>query len=287
MRILILGCGYVGNALGLRLVELGHQVWGARRDPGKIASPLVPVALDVAVQDSLDGLPDRFDLIFYTLAPNGPEEAAYRLAYADGPRNLLAWLERHASPPRRILMTCSTRVYGECEGAWVDEQTEPEPEDVQGALLLEGEQILAASRVPSIVIRLGGIYGPGRSGLMRRVREGRVRGSSMPHYSNRIHRDDAVESLLHLMNRPQGVAHELFLGVDREPADRNLVLDWMAERLKAPPVERDVVQTIRGKRCSNKALLESGYRMCFPTFREGYGAMMLGIASNTTEPKGC
>ncbi len=275
MRVLVAGCGYVGTALGLALAADGHTVFGLRRRAAALPAPLVPVSADLTDAASLAGLPADLDAVVYAAAAGGRSEAAYRVAYVDGLGNLLEALAAAARPPRRVLFTSSTSVYGQEDGSWVDEGSPTEPRGFTGRLVLEGEGCVAAGPIPGVVLRLGGIYGPGRTRLLESVRRGEARAT--PGWTNRIHRDDAAGALRHLL----GVADPapLYVGVDCEPAERPAVLAWLAERLGVAAPPREPASAGGGgrggsKRCRNARLLASGYAFRYPTFREGYAALL-------------
>jgi nucleoside-diphosphate-sugar epimerase len=278
-RILIAGCGYVGTALAARLADDGHAVWGLRRRPQALPPGVAALAADLTDAATLAALPPRLDVVVYTASAEGGGEAAYRAAYVEGLRNLLAALARSGRGPRRILFASSTAVYAQCHGEWVDETSPTRPAHYTGRTLLEGEALLAESRYPSTVVRLGGIYGPGRTRLLDEVRAGTARHPAGGyHYTNRIHRDDCAGVLRHLAALDR--CAELYLGVDSEPADRASVLRWLAERLGAPPPREAVAagapspRARSNKRCRNARLLASGYGFLYPTFREGYGTLI-------------
>jgi nucleoside-diphosphate-sugar epimerase len=284
-RVLIAGCGYVGSALAGRLVGEGHMVWGLRRSPGALPAGVQPLAADLADPSTLEGLPPSLDYVVYAAAPGGAVDARYRAIYVDGLRNLLAALETQGQRPRRVLLTSTTGVYGQQAGAWVDEESPTEPGDFRGERPLDGERLLLAGPLPATVLRLGGIYGPGRTRLIEQVRSGQA--ACVPGlWSNRIHRDDCAGALRHLMLLED--AGSLYLGVDREPVELCDVQRWLAARLGvvSPGVveDADVAATTPGrrrdsnKRCSSERLAASGYRFLFPTFREGYAALLAEAA---------
>jgi len=274
-RILIAGCGQIGTALGLRLGAEGHAVWGLRRRAEPLPEPLVTVRADLTHLDELGALPADLDFVFYTAAAEGAGEEAYVDAYILGIRNLLQALEEAGQAPRRVLYTSSTAVFGQHGGEWVDEETPPEPEGTRAEHLLAGEGHLAGGPFPSVAVRMGGIYGPGRTLLLDRVR----RGIEAPHtggpiFTNRVRAEDCVGILVHLMEHPK--PEGLYLGVDREPAERNELLKFLAEGLGVAlppsqhPSEAPAGRGRGNKRCSNKRLLDSGYAFRYPTYREGY-----------------
>lgn len=279
-RCLIAGCGYVGAALGELLCSQGHTVFGLRRRALRLPPGVEPLDADLAVPASLARLPGALDFVFYLASPGGAEDALYRCAYVDGQRNLCEALARQGQRPRRLLFASSTAVYGQQGGEWIDETSRTEPADYRGQRLLEAEQLLARAPFPGVAVRFGGIYGPRRSSLVAEVRGGRaVIRPGPPHYTNRIHRDDCAGALLHLMQieAPEPV----YLGVDCEPADEAAVLRWLAGALGAAEPRMAAAGGKHGrerrggsKRCRNDRLLASGYRFRYPTFREGFRAIL-------------
>lgn len=277
-RVLVAGCGYVGTALGLELAARGDVVWGLRRDPSRLPPAIRPVAADLLDSDALARvLPDAPDVVVYAASAGGFSDHAYRSAYVDGVRSLLRALVRSGAEPSRLLFTSSTGVYGRTDGAWVNEETPPEPAAFNGSRVLEGEDLILDGPFPSVVLRFGGIYGPGRTSLLDRVRQGGLTCPEDPVWSNRIHRDDCAGALLHLMDCPDPAS--LYIGVDREPAELCEVMRWLARSVGAPePVREGGGGAGRGsnKRCSSDRLVESGYRFRFPDFRSGFQAILDG-----------
>ncbi len=282
-KILIAGCGYVGCVLGARLAAEGHRVWGMRRRPFPRIMGLTPIAADLAIPSSLQGLPSDLDVVFYMASPSGADDAFYRSAYVDGLRILLEALEKQGQRPSRVLFVSSTAVYAQQGGQWVDETSPTEPEHFSGRRLLEGEHLLFEGPSPGVVVRFGGIYGPRRTPMIDRVRSGRAEyAPGRPRYTNRIHRDDCAGALRHLMNLPE--PDRVYLGVDSEPAQELAVLRWISGALGAQPPRKARAENIasqpgRGnKRCRNDRLLESGYEFRYPTYREGYNSLIAGIS---------
>jgi nucleoside-diphosphate-sugar epimerase len=273
MRILIAGCGYVGTALGLRLADAGHTVFGLRRDPGGMPAAITPVAADLVTGDGLDRLPPDLDACVTTIAADGRASDAYHDAYVSALRNLISQVEDEIT---RWLFTSSTAVYRQSDGEWITEETSTSTSTFAGRALLEGEAIVLRARPVGVVLRLGGIYGPGRTRLVDQVRAGEAVIPPRPVYTNRIHRDDAAGALHHLLTLPD--PDPIYLGVDHDPAERAVVLRWLAARLGAapPPVAGpEHPPTTRGnKRARNDRLVASGYTFRYPTFREGYAAML-------------
>lgn len=279
-RVLIAGCGYVGEALGKLLLADDHEVWGLRRNPRSLPAGIESIAADLAQPEGLTDLPGGIDFVFYLVSPSGSEDALYRHAYVDGLRGLIGALHRDGQRPR-LLFSSSTAVYRQHDGEWVDESSEAAPDHWSGKRLLEGEQIALQALPSAAVVRFGGIYGPRRTQLIDRVRSGRaVFRAAPPQYTNRIHRDDCAGALRHLMELEN--RDSIYLAVDNEPAEERAVLLWLAGVMGSPePREAgkpEVSKRPRGnKRCRNARLVQSGYTFRYPTFREGYSAVLEGM----------
>ncbi len=273
-RVLIAGCGYVGSALAARLAADGFEVWGMRRSPDGLPAGVRPLAADLRDPATLAGLPAGLATVFYTAAADGGAEDEYRAAYVDGPRNLLAALAAQGQRPRRVIFTSSTSVYSQSGGEWVDEDSRAEPAGFRGRMMLEGESIVLGGPFPGVVLRLGGIYGPGRTSYIDRVRSGAAECPAITTYTNRIHRDDCAGALRHLMHLPS--PHPVYLGVDRAPADSCDVLHWLAAALGKPAPLRaeEAVRPRSNKRCRSDRLASSGYTFLYPTYREGFAALL-------------
>ncbi len=280
MNVLIAGCGYVGSRLGLLLRRDGHRVWGLRRDPSGLPSDIEPVAADLLAENLASRLPPA-DRIVYAASADGRDPDAYRRVYVDGVRNLVEALQAPGRPPvERFVFVSSTAVYADTGGDWVDEPSPTEPENFRGTTVLEGERLVLDAPFSSTVLRLGGIYGPGRTRLLEMVREGRARcPANGPIWSNRIHRDDAARALHHLLELPD--PGPVYLGVDEEPTPICQVYRELARMLGAPEPEVDPELSRRrsNKRCSSRLLRASGFTFRYPTFRDGYQAMIDSAAA--------
>lgn len=276
--VLIAGSGYVGSALADALAARGRTVYALRRSDVPARPGVTPIRADVTDRASLATLPADIGVLVYAVAADSSSEAAYRSAYVDGLKCAVDAARERCPSLRRVLFASSTSVYGQADGSWIDETSETNPSRFSGRILLEAEGWLAESGQPATVLRFGGIYGPGRTRLVESVRAGRARcRPGPPHFTNRIHRDDASGALLHLLDSPQ--PESLYLGVDELPADECDVLCWMAERVGvAKPREATADESAASprragsKRCRNTRLLASGYQFKYRDYREGYGS---------------
>ncbi|TFD88790.1 SDR family NAD(P)-dependent oxidoreductase [Cryobacterium lactosi] len=275
MTVLIAGCGDLGTEVGLRLSALGQQVVGLRRNAGVLPAALNGQSVDLS-RERPDVPPDT-DVVIVTVAAGNPDPAIYRAAYVTGLANLLDALDAARVTPRRFLMVSSTAVYDVDDGSTVDEDTPAHPGPGTDSILAEAEQLLR-SRIPSaVVLRLGGIYGPGRERLIDQVRSGRASVAERGRLSNRIHRDDAAAMIVHLVCRAKG-PDRLYLGVDSTPVPVVEVLTFLAGELGLPVPEIIETGSKRGgdKRVSNRRILETGFSFAYPSYREGYRAVLAG-----------
>lgn len=284
--VLVAGCGTVGTRVGLAWAAAGARVVGARRRAERIPAPLEAVGADFADPDSLGPLRGRrFDLVYYIATPDRYDDGGYKRAYVDGLGNVLDAVLPDPSgsapdAPPRVVFVSSTSVYGQSRGEWVDEESPTHPQSFSGRRTLEAEGVLARrAGIEPVAVRFGGIYGPGRERLVRTIAEGRPCHDDPPRWTNRIHEDDVVGVLMHVGGMATPAPR--YLGVDREPATDCRVADFIAARLGLPrPLRQQSGDAgevgVRGanKRCRSDRLVESGYRFRFPTFREGYGALL-------------
>jgi nucleoside-diphosphate-sugar epimerase len=272
--VLIAGCGYTGRALGQRLIRTGHRVWGLSRQPHDFPPGLQALAADLGERSSLASLPRQFDFVVYCASADTGSDDAYRRAYVEGAGNLLRHLD--ASRLRRFFFVSSTAVYAQDDGSWVDEASPTTPSHFSGQRTLEAEQVVLGSGLPATVLRCSGIYGPGRERMVVAVRRGEPMTVS-ERYTNRIQRDDIAGFVSHAIEH--GTSEPIVLVSDDEPTTQRQIVLHIAARLRlpAPPLTiENAASGARGgnKRCSNAKLRATGYTLQYPTFREGYDALV-------------
>jgi nucleoside-diphosphate-sugar epimerase len=272
-RVLLAGCGDLGLRVARRLLARGAEVFALRRSPaGEGEGGLRWLRGDLTRPETLGGLPEGITHVVYSPTPGAREEMAYRAVFVEGLKHLLAALAD--APLRRVLFVSSSAVYGEHGDAWVDEDTPPDPPGFNGRVLLEAERWLAAQPWSSVNLRLAGIYGPGRLQLVERLRAGaaRVR-RDPPHWSNRIHADDAAAAIVHLLGLPS--PERVYVGVDDTPLPLHVLYEFLAELVGAPrPEEGAAPPGVGSKRLSNARLRASGFVPRWPDAREGYRSLL-------------
>jgi nucleoside-diphosphate-sugar epimerase len=279
-KILIAGCGDVGNALATRLLADGCEVWGVRRRVEALARGVQPWRIDLTDRESFSAPPAAFDYLFYTASADRRDEDHYRSVYVDGLHDLLSALRDADCPLRRVFFTSSTAVYGQSKGEWVDESSATEPSGFNGRVLLEAEAIVREAPETGINVRLSGIYGPGRTRLARKVRDAEATATAS--WTNRIHVDDCAGALHHLMRL--GNPEDLYLGSDDEPVTTAEVVAWLSTELGVPapaPAPTENQPERLNKRCRNARLREAGYQFQYPSFREGYRPIVRELLSRS------
>ena len=277
MRVLIVGCGYVGLPLGGMLAKRGHEVHGLRRtDNVREAmneAGIQPHIIDITKRGQLDALPGPFDWIVSTVSSGRGSVQEFRKVFVDGTRNLLEWLA--GSPPHKFLFTSSTSVYGQTDGSWVDEDSPAEPTSETGQILLEAESLVRSEG--GIVLRLSGIYGPERGHLYRQYLKGEATMIGDPgRWLNMIHRDDVAGGILAAM---ENAAPGSVLNItDNEPVTQLDFCRWLADHLGRPMPPKATASGKRGstnKRVANRrAMEELSWSPQHPSWREGYTALM-------------
>ena len=276
--LLVIGCGDLGAAVAGYFVRRNWRVYGVRRSTAEIPG-VTMIAADVTQPDSLHALRTiEAEYVLIALTPGEFSDQRYRAVYVDGARNILRTLDK--ARIKRVFWVSSTSVYHQNGGEWVDENSPAQPSAFSGERLLEAEQIIAASGLPHTSIRFGGIYGPGRARLLRQLRGGQRSAAQPPHYSNRIHRDDAVAILQFLIESAAcGVElHSLYLGVDTEPALMSDIECWFSDYLSLnyAALTPDAPRARGGsRRCSSERLQALGYRFRYPTFRQGLPTLLM------------
>jgi nucleoside-diphosphate-sugar epimerase len=277
MHVLVAGCGWLGEALARALVARGDRVTGIRRDPARAAAlaeaGIEPLALDLAAPGAAARLP-RADAYVACQSAAGDSEAAYRAAYLDASAPLL---DAAAAARAPLVYTGSTGVFGQRDGSDVDEGTAPAPATPTGAVLVEAERrvLAAAARgARASVLRLSGLYGPGRSGITGRVRSGLLAlGPGDDAWMNFCHRDDAVAFVLAALER--AAAGAILHGSDARPARRREVVTWIAARLGIDPPRTERVAPGPNRRVRSERTREQlGVSLRYPSLEDGLAALV-------------
>lgn len=251
---------------------------GVRRRSGRLPTALRGASLDVTAGELP---PLRCDLLMVALTPDAPDAAGYRRTYLEGTARVLRAVERSGHRPRRAVLVSSSSVFGDVTGE-VDETTAPRPDRSQARILLETEQVFRTALPHGTVARLSGIYGPGRTRLIESVRAGTV--TDAGRWTNRIHRDDAAAAIAGLLTTTPE-AESVVIVTDDEPAPLGEVAAWLADRMGVPsPPGLDGPSAPHGKRLRNTRLRAAGLAPSYPSYREGYTAVLAAEGPDRRPP---
>ena len=295
MRVLIVGCGYVGLPLGVELIRLGHEVFGLRRSASAESelktAGIQPLFGDVTRPETLAKLPREFDWVVNCVAAGGGTDD-YRQVYLQGTRNLIEWLAPNS--PKKFVYTSSTSVYGQTDGSQVKESSPTEPLAETAKILVETEKLLLGDdgsrgrsphqKFPAVILRVAGIYGPDRGHWFKQFLkdEARMEGDGS-RFLNMIHRDDLIGCIIAALK--SGRPGEVYNAADDEPVNQLHFFQWLAQSLDKPlpPSEPENPAENRKRGMTNKRVLnrrlkmELGYQFKYPNFRKGYTAELLRL----------
>ena len=272
-KILIIGCGDIGSRLAQVLSDNGHEVTGLKRHPPAGNSKINYVAADISKASDLNALFDDFEQIFFIVAADGRNEHSYRAIYETGLNHCLAKF-----PKLPWIFVSSTSVYGQSQGEWIDEHSPAQPDNPNSQLIRQAEQWVTRANPENIIVRFSGIYGPGREYLLKMATQSPAIQQQPPYYTNRIHQQDCVGVLAFLLSQRLAgqKLEQYYLASDDDPAPLWEVISWLAERMAcslptAKPVSTDASMN---KRCNNQRLKALGYRFLYPSYKNGYAALI-------------
>lgn len=258
-KVLVIGAGYLGGEI-VRVFRLaGWDAYGASLGGGDGL-----LACDVSDMGSVIALPDA-DAVVHCAASGRGGDDAYRRVYLHGCQNLVLRF-----PKSKLIFTSSSSVYAQVDGSLVTEKSETIPDRVTGEILLEAERVIL--EVGGVVARLAGIYGPGRSVMLRKFLDGEaVIEEDGKRCINTIHRDDAARAIIHLINLIPFPAGEIFNVADSVTMTQLEVYQSLSEifRKDMPPFGSRDLNRKRGwthKRVSNAKLRASGWEPNYPSF---------------------
>jgi nucleoside-diphosphate-sugar epimerase len=267
-RILIAGCGYVGQATAdlFHAADWDAEGWTAsEKSAAALSAKPYPICqVDISNHDQVAERPGTFDAVVHCASSRGGGLQSYRQIYLNGARNLL---DRFVGT--KMLFTSSTSVYAQRDGSWVTEESETKPARETGRVLLETEKVVLGRG--GTVARLSGIYGPGRSALLSKFLDGTaIIDPENDRFVNQVHRDD-IASALFLVVSEEWQKRQIYNVVDNQPMLKSDCYRWLAQRLNRPlpPIKDSTEQRKRGdtnKRVSNAKLRGLGWALQYPTF---------------------
>ena len=279
---LVLGCGYLGQRVARHWRKAGAEVWVSTRQSSRAtalrAEGFQVHIADVTKPDSLKALP-RVETVLYSVGYDRSSGQSQSEVYVDG---LFAALNVLGPDVERLIFTSSTGVYGQNDGQWVDERSVCEPIREGGRVCLAAEDVLRSHPIGSraVILRLAGLYGPGRVPYLRDLVAGEPLRVATSGFLNLIHVEDAAHTVLQA--EKLATPPDLFVVSDGNPVTRRHYYEEIAAYLGvrprfAPPVPSDP-QTQRAassKRVSNHRLREDlQVVLQYPSYREGLAQIL-------------
>ena len=284
-RRLVFGCGYLGQRVAMGWLAAGHEVVVTTRSERRAETlrqaGLVPRIADVTRPETLANLPAA-EAVLYGVGydPQSQAPVTREAIYLDGFRAVLDALPAETG---KVIYLSSTGVYGQRDGDWVDEETPCRPLREAGRLFLAAERELANRPIGcrGIVLRLAGLYGPGRLLRMAALRTGEPIEAPIHGHLNLIHVDDAVAAVFAAEQKAS--LPRTYLVSDGHPTGHREFYCWLAHLLGLPAprfVEPDSSRPTprRGgsdKQIRNARLLnELNLVLKYPSYREGLAAIV-------------
>ena len=289
MSKLVFGCGFLGARvarLWCAADETVHVVTrSAERAQEFAAQGLQPVVANILDPQSLGNIP-QVDTVLFAVGYERSSTVAIETVYAEGLRNVLTALPTSVE---RVITISTTGVYGNANGDSVDEQTPTHPQRAGGRASLAAEQILANHPLGkhSVLLRLAGIYGPGRIPYLEKLRAGQPLAVPSAGWLNLIHVDDAaaivVASDRWAAENPVDAGPEIFCVSDGHPVVRADYYREVARHIQAAeprfvapdPASPAASRAESNKRIANSKLVHTlRYELRYPTYREGLAAIL-------------
>lgn len=282
MAKLVVGCGYLGRRVAALWRQQDPEVFVLTRSSERAREfeqeGYLPLVGDITQADSLPPLPDVDSALF---AVGFDRTAGYAIdeVYVNGLRNTL----RAAGEVGRWVYISSTGVYSQNTGEWVDETAETQPTRAGGRASLAAEQLLTSSSLAErvFILRLAGIYGPGRVPNRQALQAGEPIRSPSQGYLNLIHVEDAAQIVV--ATAAQLTPPQLLLVADGSPVLRQTYYETIAQLIDAPTPnfvtpDPDAPATARAaadKRiCNTRLVTNLGYQFQYPSYREGLTAIL-------------
>ncbi len=297
MAKLIVGCGYLGRRVARLWREAGEQVWVLTRSADKaLLFGREGFSAIVADLDSIRDLapsifpPSGFSTVLYSVGYDRQSPQPIEQVYAGGLAKLLGSpvFNSAASQTCRWIYISSTGVYGTAAGEFVDEETPPQPAREGGKASLAAEQVLREHPHGSrgIILRLAGIYGPGRIPRAADLQTGRPIDAPAEGWLNLIHVDDAARIVL--LADQRAAFPNLYCVSDNSPVQRGDYYRELARLLSAPEprfVSADPSSPASLRAGSDKRIRPAKLfrdlapQLLYPSYREGLTAIIEGLES--------
>ena len=277
--ITILGCGYLGSALADICLEKGWQVSALTRNPNT-SSQLEARGLHKVVQANLQDenwhveLDSVQDFVVNCVGASSPDADGYIQSYVDGQDSVVKWLAN--GKVNSLVFTSSCSVYPQTGKRLVDETASCNGVSEKGGLLLAAEQKCFPPPQTvrrSFILRLAGLYGPGRHLLLNKVKSSEQFDGNADRVLNLIHRDDAVNAVLSCLEADDSNIGRIYNVSDGSHASRGQIANWLAHQSNSsePTFKEDDEEGTPNRKISNNRILdELSWAPRFTNFQLGY-----------------
>jgi nucleoside-diphosphate-sugar epimerase len=288
MSKLIFGCGYLGERVAQRWLTLTYDVAVVTRSSIRAdvfrQQGYKAIVADITRPATLAELPAAETVLF---AVGFDQSAGHSIeeVYSRGLRNVLAALPTGTG---RLIYISTTGVYGDASGEWIDEDTPPDPQRDGGRASLVAERALAEHPLGknAVILRLAGIYGPGRIPFRSLLRAGAPIPAVSQGNLNLIHIADAVASVIAATDanlEGYGAGPRIFCVSDGHPVERSEYYGEVARRIGAPkpsfaapePDSPRAARASQDRKVRNERMLaELGVQLTYPDYRAGLAAIL-------------
>jgi nucleoside-diphosphate-sugar epimerase len=286
MKGLIFGCGYLGQRVAIRWREGGAEVCVVTRSAARADNfnkeGYEAIVADVTRPETLKNLPTA-DVVLFSVGHDRTVGQSIEDVYSGGVRNVLNVL-----PPsvQRFIYISTTGVYGPAEGDWVDERTPPDPRREGGRASLAAEQAVASHPLGanSFILRLAGLYGPGRVPFLKELQAGDPIPAPSQGYLNLIHVDDAAATVIAADRLPAfDDGPRIYCVSDGHPVERGEFYCEVARPIGASypkfvepdPESPRAARAAADRRIRNARMIqELNVKLAYPDYRAGLAAIL-------------
>ena len=282
-KITILGCGYLGSALAESCIKQGWHVSALTRN-SETASQLRAMGVSQVVESQIENddwhskLDPNQDFVVNCVGASSTSVEGYVQSYVEGQDSTMIWLEQ--GKVGSFVFTSSSSVYPQTQKRFVDETASCAGVSEKGGLLLAAEQkcfppVSSISR--SFILRLAGIYGPGRHLFIDKVKKEEEFSGNADRIINLIHRDDAVSAIISCLVSPSTNIGRIYNVSDGNHATRGQIANWLAENLnvKKPAFMEDDEEDLPNRKISNNRILdELPWSPKYTNYQVGYQSII-------------
>ena len=282
--IIIVGCGFLGKATAQLFLGKGYHVTGivrseaSQKELRQMHPNFEPITCDVTDLKAVEAIFPRLQAashMIYAVSSGKGGVDAYAAVYRDGLENVLTGYGK-GRENKPFIFVSSTSVYAQSAGELVTESSPTEPDRATSLMLLEAEDV--ALTAGGNVARFSGIYGPGRSVLLKKFLNNEAKLEDGGHrWINQIHHVDGAQALYHLTRL--SVSSEIYNVTDDRPAMQREVYQWIADALGKPlppdgPADLNRKRGWTSKQISNKKLRKAGWSPQFPSYLEALPSLL-------------